>query len=95
MTDSDLRLSAQRALWGAVPTSLRAFSVEAAGNIVRTRSIFDGTETPCQKELLAVATTEIVSDFHDQFTIEDEVLNIPLGTLMQHLQHLIFLRHEP
>jgi len=92
---TDVRLSAQRALWGAVPTSLRAFSVEVVGNIIRTRSIFDGTETTSHRELLAVATAEIIADFSSAFTIENECLSLPIGTLMPHLQHVIFQRYEP
>lgn len=90
----DVRLSAQRALLGAVPTSLRSFSIEIAGNVIRTRSIFDGTETPDHRELLSCASTEIISDFLPPFTIEEEFLCSPVGTPVQHLHHVIFQRHE-
>jgi hypothetical protein len=91
----NLRLSAQRALWGAVPASLRAFSVEISGHIIHVRSVFDETWTEEHKELLSIAGSEIISDFHAPFTIEEEFLNIPVKEAMKHLTHLIFLRHEP
>lgn len=90
----DVRLSAQRALCGVIPTSLRAFSIEIAGNVIRTRSVFDGTETLDHSELLSVASSEILADFLPPFTIEEEFLRLPVGTSIQHLQHVIFLRYE-
>lgn len=37
-----LLLSVQRALWGAIPPSLRAVTAEASGTEVRMRFVFDG-----------------------------------------------------
>ena len=90
----DVCLSAQRALRGMVPTSLRAFSVEIVGNVIRTRSIFDGTETLDHRELLSGASAEIIADFPPPFVIEDDLLSFPVGTAMHHLSHVIFQRHE-
>lgn len=90
-----LCLSAQRALRGAIPISLRAFSVEVAGHIIRTRSVFDGTETQAHREMLSVAGSEIIADFLPLFTIEEEFLRLPIGTSFQHLHYVIFLRDEP
>ena len=89
----DIRLSAQRALLGAVPSSLKAFSVEVLGNVIRTRSVFDGTETQDHKELLSGASAEIIADFPATFRIEDDYLSSSGDTSIQHLQHLIFQRH--
>jgi hypothetical protein len=94
VASAHVRLSAQRALLGAVPTSLRAFSVEVAGMIIRTRSIFDGTETPDHRDLLSGASAEIIADFPAAFTIEDDFLSFPTGTAMHHLSNVIFQRHE-
>ncbi len=91
---TNLRLSAQRALLGAVPTSLRAFSVDILGSTIRARSIFDSAGTPEHREMLSVACAEIISDFAAPFTMQDEHLDVPFGSSMQHLAHLIFLRHE-
>lgn len=88
----EVRLSAQRALF--VPPSLRSFSVEVTGNVIHTRSIFDGTESPDHRELMSCASTEIISDFLPPFTINEEFLSLPVGTPIQHLHHVIYLRHE-
>jgi hypothetical protein len=91
----DIRLSAQRALWGHVPHSLVAFSVDVESQVIRARSIFDETVTESDKELLSVAGTEIIADFPAPFTIEEEFLVVPQGQDMQHLSTLIFLRYVP
>jgi hypothetical protein len=92
---ADIRLSAQRALWGRVPQSLRAFSIELNENVIRVRSIFDETMAEADKELLSEAGSEIVADYPAPFTIDEEFLKIPSGREMQHLQSLIYLRYEP
>ena len=79
---------------GAIPTSLRAYSVEFSGQVIRVRSVFDETWTDEDKELLSVVGTEIVSDFHTSFTIEEEFLSVPKCEPMKKLAHLIYLRHE-
>lgn len=94
-TSVRLGLSAQRALRGAIPSSLRAFSVEVAGHIIRTQSVFDGTETQTHREMLAVAGTEIIADFLPTFTIEEEFLSLPIGTSFHHLHYVVFLREKP
>ena len=94
-SEINLRLSALRALCGAVPASLRAFSVELSGHVIHTRSVFDETWTEQHVELLSIAGAEIVSDFHASCKIEEEFLKVPSKESMQHLAHLIFLRHEP
>ena len=94
-TDIDVRLSAQRALCGAIPNSLRAVSVEVVGQTIQVRSIFDDGCTEDDKELLSVAGTEIIADFPDLLTIDEEFLVIAMPQSMQHLTHLVFLRYEP
>lgn len=91
----DVRLSAQRALLGAIPTSLRAVSVEVTGQTVRVRSIFDEGCTEDDKEMLSVAGTEIIADYLAPFTIDEEFLIIAMPQPMHHLTHLVYLRHEP
>lgn len=94
MKGIDVRLSALRALLGAVPSSLRAFSVETAETEVRTRAIFDATATEDDRELLSAACTEIIANYPAPWTIAEEALAIPTGDEMEHLKELIFLRHE-
>ncbi|WP_022978082.1 hypothetical protein [Nevskia ramosa] len=91
----DIRLSAQRALWGAVPRSLRAFSAEVNDYVIRVRSVFDETATDEDRELLSIVGTEIIADYSSAFTITEEFLTVPASQAIQHLEILIYLRHEP
>ena len=92
---TDIRLCAQVALWGCVPQSLRAFSASVDNNKVRVRAIFDQTATDEDKELLSEAATEIIANYAEPYTLEEEYLVVPVDQRMSHLSSLIFLRHEP
>jgi hypothetical protein len=89
-----LRLSAQRALWGAIPPSLRAVSVGIDDQRVYFRCIFDGVSSEDEPKLLLCAATEIIADFPAPYTIETELLHIAYPNPMTHLESLIFLRFE-
>ena len=93
--ETDIRLSAQRSLWGCVPKSLRAYSATINNKIVFVRAIFDEHVTDKDKELLSEAAAEIIADYTAPYTIEEECLVIPTGKNMEHLPSLIFLRYEP
>lgn len=89
-----IRLSAQRALWGQITPGLRAVSVEISDKAIRWRCIF---ESKLKKEEyweeLSCAATEVVADFSDAM-IEEEYLVTPNDSEMEHLEWLVFLRHE-
>lgn len=95
-TDDYVRLGAQRALWGQVPPSLRAVSMEIDRNrsTIYVRCIFDGEPSEYDRELLSVAATEVIADYSEPFTIEDEYIDITCPNPMSHLRLLIYLRHE-
>ena len=93
--DIELRLSAQRALWGNVPFSLRAVSVEERGTTIHFRAVFSPGATEDDRELLSVAASEIIADFPAPFMIEEEFMEIAPPGEPAHLQYLIFLRAEP
>ena len=90
----EIRLSAQRALLSHVPVSLRAVSVDANSRKIYYRCIFDGEPTEDEWELLSVAATEMIADFPEPYTIEEEYLYIPHPETMEHLKYVVFLRHE-
>jgi hypothetical protein len=92
--DIELRLGGQRALWGNVPSSLRAASVALEGDCIRFRAIFDMGASASDKELLSSAAAEIIADFEAPLTIVEEFLDIPAPSDMEHLQNLLFLRAE-
>jgi hypothetical protein len=94
MTDVDLRLSAQRALWGAVPGSLRAVSIEMQETgIVKFRCVFDDSPSPHDRDLLGVAATEVLSDFPEN-GIEEDFIVVPHPKPIPHLKNIVFQRHE-
>jgi hypothetical protein len=89
-----LRLSAQRALWGNVPRTLRAASVERQGTKIRCRFIFDGAASEEDRETVGLVGTSIISDYPPQFTLDEEFLELQAPGQMTHLQYLVFLRFE-
>jgi hypothetical protein len=95
-TDTYIRMSAQGALLGQIPASLRAVSVDAdkSNTKVFLRCIFDGAPTKDDWGLLSVAATAIIADFSAPFTIEEEYLETKYPNEMNHLKHLVYLRHE-
>lgn len=91
----DLRLSAQRALWGHVPTSLRAVSLERRGTTIVFRAVFDPSVKDSDRELLSIAAAEVIADFAAPTTIEEEFLVAAPPDGPPALRHLVFLRAEP
>ncbi len=92
--DVQIRLSAQRALWDQIPPTLRAVSVDIDEQNVYFRCVFDGEPAEYEWEILSVAAAEIIADFHAPYTIEEEYLSIKAPNAMNHLKHLVYLRHE-
>jgi hypothetical protein len=89
-----VRLSAQRALLGHVPASLRAVSVDVDVAKVYLRCVFDGEPPEDERELLSIAASELIADFSEPYTIKEEYLYTSQPERMSHLKHLVFLRHE-
>ena len=92
--DVQIQLSAQRALWGQVPPSLRAVSVDIDEQRVYFRCIFDGEPTEYDWNLMSVAATEIIADFRAPYTIKEDYLSVKVPKEMNHLKYLVYLRHE-
>jgi hypothetical protein len=90
----DLRLSAQRALWGHVPASLRAVSLEMRGTAILFRAVFEPGAKDADRELLSIAAAEVVADFGAPTTIDEEFLDLAPPSMPPHLRYLVFLRAE-
>jgi hypothetical protein len=91
-----IRLSALHALLGHIPPSLRAVSVGAEeGPLLIFRCYFDSGATSDDKELLSEAAAEVIAHFTDPWTIKEEYLDLAAPRPMEHLEFLVFLRHEP
>jgi len=90
----DIRISAQRALWGNVPRSLRAYSAEVNGEVVRLLAVFDSSVSDVERELLTTAGAEVMADYPESFGLEEELLVMEADHDIPCLQHLIFRRYE-
>ena len=71
-----LRLSLQRALLGAIPSSLRAVTCETAATEIRLRFVFDGKIGEDDAEDARIVGSEVISDFPAQWTINDEIVRL-------------------
>lgn len=73
---TELRLSLQRALVGAVPPSLRAVTCGWAGTEVQIRYIFDGPINPDEHEDMLCVGTEVIADFPSPWTIDEQAVRV-------------------
>jgi hypothetical protein len=94
--DIYLKLSAQRALLGAVTRQLRSVSVDldAERSLIRLRFIFDGEPSEWEREIASIASTEIISDFADGWVFDEKFVSCPAPDRMEHLRMLVYLRNE-
>ena len=91
-----LRLSLQRALWGAVYPQLRQASIEAdeRAHVIRVRFEYDGKPTDQALDACQVAGTEVIADFTDPWTIDEQHCEVPYPLKLNRLEHLVYLRAE-
>ena len=91
-----LRLSAQRALLGAIPASLRAVTIGWKRTEIMMHCIFDGEISDDDRELLNIAATEIIADFSAPYTISFECfrLDAPNDISPYFLKYWVYIRHE-
>lgn len=89
-----LQLSAQRALLGVVTPNLRAVSLQRRADAVHWLAVFAEEPTEQERILISVAASEVVADFSDALQLVDEVLVAPPPEEVQHLEHLVYARHE-
>ncbi|WP_313101821.1 hypothetical protein [Brevundimonas sp.] len=88
------RLSAQNALLGAVTPNLRSFSVDLSAGTITCQAVFETEPTDEERELIQIATTEILASFHDEML--DERFFVSAGKVApKNLTHTIYQRHEP
>ncbi len=95
-TRIDLLLSLQRALLGEVHAELRAASIEADANakLVRLRFEYAGEPSEEARECGSCTATEVIADFPEPWSIEEEHLARPLPARCEPLKHLAYRRFE-
>ena len=93
---TELLLSVQRALLGAVPANLRSVSCDWEETEIRLRFIFDGEIRDDDREDASVAATEVIADFIEPWTITQEIerLDYPSDMRDRTLQLQAYQRKE-
>ena len=88
-----LIISCVRALWGEIVPELRSVSAEFSDDKIVWQCIFDINATEDDFELLSEASGEVLGDFNN-YGLKENLIKIPFPNKMNHLQNLIYLRHE-
>ena len=88
---NSLRLSARRALLGAVGPSVRAVSVGARDKVILFRALVDPDVTDEEREDLEVAATEVIADYPAGWTLDVSIDEADADALPQALE-LVYLR---
>jgi hypothetical protein len=91
-----LLMSFHRALWGAVHRELREASIEADAKLHRITARFEYDGPPSEKAVESgrIATTEVIADFTEPWTIHEEHLAVPYPLPLRPLRWLAYLRAE-
>jgi hypothetical protein len=90
-------LSLQRALLGAVPSSLRGVACGWDDERITLRYIFDGPINKDDEQDMYVVGTEVVADFNGLATIDEQILRVdrPQSLDGHALKAWAYIRKEP
>ena len=93
---SQILLSLQRALTGAVPPQLRQASIDLdpSSQLVRVRFEYDGPPDPTVKESCSSAATEVIADFPAPWDLDVQHRVVPYPHRLSGLKHVAYLRAE-
>jgi hypothetical protein len=96
VVDAPLRLSAQRALLGAIPAQARLIKVKRNGSTIRLTVLAAEPLSDAAKDALSTASTEMIADFPD-CRIDEELLvttgPLPIEDVL--VEGWIYQRTEP
>lgn len=92
--DVQLKLSAQRALWGNVTPPLRHASIELKDNKIVWQCIYDGDAIEDDLELMSDSAAEILGDFSSDYGYEEIIVIRPFPEKIEYLKNLIYFRNE-
>jgi len=73
---TNVRLSAQRALLGAVPGNLRAVTLDIKGERVEVRFYFDGAIQERDAELISEVESEMMADFEPEIHVSTTLVRL-------------------
>jgi hypothetical protein len=93
---SQLLLTLQRALLGAVDAQLRQASIELdpGSQLVRVRFEYDGEPEAAVKESCSGAATELIADFPAPWDLELQHRVVPYPQRLAGLKHVAYRRAE-
>jgi hypothetical protein len=93
---SQLLLSLQRALTGAVHSQLRQASIELdpSSQLVRVRFEYNGPPDPSVKESCSSAATEVIADFPAPWDLDVEHRVVPYPHRLSGLKDVAYRRAE-
>jgi len=93
---SQLLLSLQHALLGAVHSQLRQASIELdpSTQLVRVRFEYDGPPDPAVKESCSGAATEVIADFPAPWDLDVQHRVVPYPERLIGLKHVAYRRAE-
>jgi hypothetical protein len=93
---SQLLLSLQRALLGAVHSQLRQASIELdpSSQLVRVRFEYDSPPDPAVKESCSGAATELIADFPAPWDLDVQHRVVPYPEGLIGLKHVAYRRAE-
>lgn len=91
-----LVLSLQRALLGQVHPQLRQASIEADDKLklVRLRFEYDGDPSEAVWDSCSCAAAEVISDFPEPWTMEDQHVPVPAPLPLSPLSYVVYSRAE-
>src|ERR1700732_569537 len=93
---SQLLLSLQRALLGAVHSQLRQASIELdpSSQLVHVRFEYDGSPDPAVKESCSGAATEVIADFPAPWDLDVQHRVVPYPERLIGLKYVAYRRAE-
>jgi hypothetical protein len=93
---SQILLSLQRALIGALHSQLRQASIELdpGSQLVRVRFEYDGPPDPIVKESCSFAATEVIADFPAPWDLDLQHRVVPYPQRLTGLKHVAYRRAE-
>ncbi len=98
MMNTELLLSTQRALLGAITPNMKAITIGSDGTTIKLRVYFLTTPNEDELEILSDITGEICSDITEIENFEEEALVVdPLVPVseLEMLDAWVFLQHSP
>ena len=91
-----LLLGAKTALFGVVTPHLRAITLgwNFEKTVLIIRSYYDKGITNLEKELISAFATQLVSNFYENWQLDEQVIHLDAPQKMEMLKEWIYIRYE-